>query len=87
MKSVPEKQPPKAYLLKDAARIAQRSLTWVRQQRRFGPLVPAEIDGLQAVTAASLDALMAQSPKRSTQNKNSRPPRSVRLFLVVDNTK
>jgi hypothetical protein len=76
MRSAPGRTPPSAYLVKDAAALVGRSLTWIRQQRRFGPLVPAEIDGRQAVTAASLEALIARLA-----------PPHMQLRLVVDNTK
>ncbi len=76
MISVPERKPPAAYLIKDAANLAGRSLTWIRQQRRFGPLIPAEINGKQAVTAASLNALI-------TRNL----PGHMKLRLIANNTK
>ena len=59
-----------------AARIADRSESWVRVHRRFGPLIAAEICGRQAVTAESLLAMLRQ-----------RKPSAPQLRLIVDNTK
>ncbi|SFZ86677.1 hypothetical protein SAMN02983003_3871 [Devosia enhydra] len=64
-----------AILLKDAARIAGRSVTWIRDHRQFGPLVPTEINGRQAITAESLYALLREKRKRPS------------IYLAVDNTK
>lgn len=58
----------------DAAKLSGHSESWIRKLRRFGPLVPAELDGRQAVTGESLAALLRE--------KKSEPP----LRLVVDNT-
>jgi hypothetical protein len=77
MKIMPEKPTSKAYPIKEAAKIAGRSITWLRQQRRFGSLVPTEINGLQAVTAESLHALV-------TRGRAAREPM---IRLVIDNTK
>ncbi len=58
----------------EAAKLTGHSESWIRKLRRFGPLVPARLDGRQAVTADSLAALM-------------RERRSAPLIrLVVDNT-
>lgn len=76
MQTYPSDSPPEAecVLVVDAALLAGRSVSWVRRYRTFGPLVPAEVDGRQAVTAASLYALMRRTQK------------APRLRLVVDNT-
>lgn len=63
-------------LVKDAAQLAGRSISWVRLHRRFGPLAPAELDGKHAVTRASLLDLMRASRRFALPK-----PR-----LVVDNT-
>ena len=68
------------FTVSEAAAIVGRSTSWVRDRRMFGPLIPTEKNGLQAVDAASLFALLSRlRPKRSMQ----RPY----LRLVVDNTR
>lgn len=54
---------PRLMTVTAAAAFAERSASWVRRYRRFGPLVPDEIDGEQAVTTASLLALLRRSRK------------------------
>jgi hypothetical protein len=54
---------PRSMTVTAAAAFAERSASWVRRYRRFGPLVPDEIDGEQAVTTASLLALLRRSRK------------------------
>jgi hypothetical protein len=54
---------PRSMTVTAAAAFAERSASWVRRYRRFGPLVPDEIDGEQAVTTASLLALLSRSRK------------------------
>ncbi len=54
---------PRSMTVTAAAAFAERSSSWVRRYRRFGPLVPDEIDGEQAVTTASLLALLRRSRK------------------------
>jgi hypothetical protein len=80
MKLVHSTQPDESVLLPEAARIAGRSMTWVRTYRNCGPLVPSEIDGRQAVTLDSLLALMARhAPKRAKPqivSNNTCPERS-----------
>jgi hypothetical protein len=59
----------------EAARIAGRSISWIRRRRRYGPLDGVDIKGVQFVTLASLYQLIRQNRKRP------------KLRLVVDNTK
>jgi hypothetical protein len=60
---------PRSMTVTAAAEFAQRSASWVRRYRRFGPLVPVEIDGEQAVTTASLLALMRRCSKAKRREK------------------
>ena len=71
--------PPAILSFDDAATIAGRSVSWVRKRLRFGQLVPAELDGRQAVETASLLDLMARRPPAK------RKPQGSHLRLVVDN--
>lgn len=64
----------------DAARMAGRSVGWVRTRRQSGPLVAGEIDGKQAVTLWSLQRLLHEIEMRDR-------PRVRHLYVAVDNTR
>jgi hypothetical protein len=77
------RQPTLCYLIAEAAMIARRSQSWVRNHRRFGPLVATVIDQQQAVTAASLHDFLVSIEKQKANRKRA----ADHLRLVVDNTK
>lgn len=66
---------PEALTIAEAAGVIGRSPTWVRQQRELGSLEPAQINGRQAVTTASLLAWALRSHP------------GPRLRIVVNNLK
>lgn len=74
----------RAITIREAATLARRSVSWVRTHREFGPLVPAMVNGRQAVTLASLNLLIALEAQ--SQRKPSIKP-GPRIHLVIDNTK
>jgi len=81
MKTADSHPYPALMTIADAARVAGRSLSWVRRYRTFGPLVPRMLDGQQAVTTRSLLALLASYEGRRGSAQR------VHLRLVVDNSK
>ena len=58
--------------IKEAAKRAGRSTSWVRNKLMFGPLIPAERDGRRSVEAASLVRLLAE--RRSSGRVNRGTP-------------
>jgi hypothetical protein len=70
----------------EAARIAGRSESWIRRGHRFGWLVPAMVDGKQAVTAESLSALVRDGRGGPRRDRPRRPKKRPPLRLIVDNT-
>lgn len=80
MKIADTQEYPALMTIAEAATFADRSTSWVRRYRTFGPLVPDVLDGQQAVTTRSLIALMAAYQVRRPAETQSH------LRLVVDNT-
>jgi hypothetical protein len=74
-----------AFTIAEAARIAGRSESWIRRGHRFGWLVPAVVDGKQAVTAESLSALMRDVRNRPRRPRSHQPKKRPQLRLVVNN--
>lgn len=72
-----------AVTVNEAARVAGRSVSWIRAKRNFGPLEPAIVEGRQGVTLESLAELVEQC----RQHRRAKTRRHTKLRLVVDNTR
>lgn len=70
---------PEILSLRQAAAIASKSVSWVRTHRSFGPLLPAELNGRQAVEAASLFCMLE---RRAPAKRARRRPH---LYVVSRN--
>lgn len=75
----------------EAAAIAGKSRSWVRTYRLSGPLIPAEINGVHAVTLSSLTRFLRQRNEEKLRREKKKQAkgssRPAHLRLVVDNTK
>tara|TARA_R100000365_G_scaffold3263_1_gene10426 strand:+ start:3436 stop:3693 length:258 start_codon:yes stop_codon:yes gene_type:complete len=73
----------RAVTIAEAAEIAGRSVSWVRSHRTFGPLLPLEVDGRQAVSLESLSRFLRELASAAQASNKA----TTHLRLVVDNTK